>query len=116
MAKPGVPRDVLLPPPAPRSFSQKATSDQLVNVTLVLLTDALAMRQHRDVLLDYSELVVPSDIADLGLTANSTYVQSELQSVIDKLDALAANQRAILALLTKVVESPATKIIQIDTS
>lgn len=115
MAKPGAVSNVLLPPPAPRSFSQKAISDQLVTLSLVALSNALAERQHRDVLIDIGALVVPSDVADLGITANSTYVQSELQSVIDKIDAVAANQRAILSLLRDLTGSPATKILRIET-
>lgn len=116
MAKAGTITDVLIPPPAPRSFSQKATGIQLVSLTRVALVNSLLERQHREVMIDIGALVVPGDVGDLGITANSTYVQAELQSVIDKLDELAANQRAILDLLTDLVTSPATKIVAVDTS
>jgi hypothetical protein len=114
MAKPGTIKDVLIPPPAPRDFSQKATGAQLVRLTQVSLINSLVERQHRAVLIDIGALVMPGDVQDLGITANSTYVQAELQSVIDKLDVLAANQRAILSLLTDLVTSPATKIVEVD--
>ncbi len=116
MAIPGAITDVLIPPPAPRSFSQKATGTQLVSLTLVALINSLLERQHREVLIDIGALVVPEEVQDLGITANSTYVQAELQSVIDKLDEVAANQRAILTLLSDLVISPATKILAVDTS
>lgn len=116
MAKAGTITDVLIPPPAPRSFAQKATAAQLVILSRVALVNSLMERQHRQVLIDIGGLVVPGDVVDLGITANSTYVQAELQSVIGKLDEVAANQRAILTLLTDLVTSPATKIVAVDTS
>ena len=115
MADPGTIFDILLAPPAPREFGQKSTSDQLVTVTLAFLTNSKAARQHRDILIDMGALVAPSDIADLGSTASGTYVQAELQAVIDKLDAITANQRAILDLLRELISSASTKILSIDT-
>ncbi len=116
MAKVGTIKDVMIPPPAPRDFSQKATGAQLVQLGLVALVNSLLERQHRDVLIDIGALVVPEEVVDLGITANSTYVQAELQSIIDKLDEVAANQRAILTLLSDLVASPTTKILAVDTS
>lgn len=116
MATPGKIKDPRLPPPAPRSFSQKATSDQLVSVTIAQFINAKVSRQHRDILIEIGKFLVATDVDDLGLIANSTYVQSELQSVIDKLDAIAANQRAILKLFRDLVALSTTKILEIETN
>ena len=115
MADPGIITDILLAPPAPRQFGQKSTNDQLVTVTLAFLTNSLAARQHRDILIDIGALVAPSDIANLASTASAGYVQAELQAVIDKLDAITANQRTILTLLRDLISSASTKILSIDT-
>lgn len=99
-------QDVILVPDAPRDADIKSLQNHLQRLSLTVRFNATLSRQHRGLLLAIKALTVPPEVLALGTTASGTYVQSELQAVIDKIDAIAANQRLILDLLGALVALP----------
>lgn len=89
-----------------REANPEVLRNELVRAVNDLRIIARLDRQHRKLLLAIADLAVPDGIDDLGGTAGGVYSAAELQSVMDKLDEISANQRAILALLTALVALP----------